>query len=188
MFNYDRLLAFNFCEYEVFSFLGTFLGCTIASILIYYFGFVAMMASMMFELAANVDLYKKITNRMKLLGQISFKIKVLVIFITCFGFYIYKPLQFECKNMYKENYTNYYKQSEIKTVSTLIRVTRLINTSIRDAIIHLIIIIFNIFILKFIRETFKKKSLIFFFVSIFIIYIRNRIFKGHFKLEILRKT
>ena len=108
VFNYARYLLANFCYNEVFWFLGTFLGCTITLPIIYYFGLIAMMASMLFELAANVDLYKKITNRMKLLERISFKIKVLVILITCFGFYIYMPLQLECINFYEGNYTYYY--------------------------------------------------------------------------------
>jgi hypothetical protein len=141
--------------------------CIIIVIYEYYIGRIALLLSVLCEVATNFDRFRTIANRFLFMNKISFTIKITLLILYCLVFYAYVFFQDQCYEIktnssalisnltsvvkYKTLTPSYFRESNLG------KFLKFFHSFFRDFILMIIIIILNLATLIFVRNSFRKK-------------------------------
>ena len=140
--------------------------CIITIIYEYYVGRVALLLSMMCEVATNFDRFRTIANRFLFLNKISFWIKFNFIILYCLLYYSYVFFQDQCFEITANTTLSYNITSTINYDIILVnsfkesrigQFLRFFHSFFRDCFLIVLIVILNISTLVFMRNSFQRK-------------------------------
>lgn len=157
----NSIFSSVFCRPDDCFLTKYYIACNISLVINNYIGRVTLLMSILLELAANFNRYRVITNKFTFFDKISIHLKILIIVFYCFAFYIYIFFQENClipNELILSNETmSYYIYVTNFTNTNLGIVLKFMHTFVRDVVCIILIMVLNILILIFMRQSFKRK-------------------------------
>jgi hypothetical protein len=135
--------------------------CNLRQIFYFYLFYLFTSVSVLCDLASSFDRYRFISNKFIVLNKLSYFVKIGLMFTYSAFFYIYYFFNRECVYFQIANSTQFVKKFNYSISfdnSIIGQIIYFWHSFVRDGICVVLIILFNVLILIFVRDTNKRKQ------------------------------
>jgi hypothetical protein len=159
LYSFRMILKFIF-NYQAFNVEKYFVWQLIQLLILYYFGFIVQLVTVLCDIAATFNRFRTITQKFKFMNKFSYLISIVGFFAYASMFYSHKFFEHNIQKVSIKNSTesNYLLNSNEHFEKNYQQIFGLIHSLVRDGLCVAILLLLNILLLIYLKNTFKKKK------------------------------